>query len=60
MSYEELDECYAADLEPLRGVGLAREKAWDVIEIVAMYNFINRMAAATGMLPNREYYALMR
>ena len=33
---------------------------WDVIEIAAMYNFTNRMAHATGMLPNVEYHTLAR
>ena len=26
----------------------------------AIYNFTNRIAAATSMLPNREYHALSR
>ena len=30
-------------------------EAWDVIEITAMYNFTNRLAMATNMLPNPEY-----
>ena len=36
------------------------EDAWDVIEVAAMYNFTNRMAMATNMLPNEEYAALAR
>src|SRR5262249_6559721 len=48
------------DLEHLKGLGLTREEVWDVIEIAAMYNFTNRMASATGMIPNREYHALAR
>ncbi|MPZ89903.1 MAG: peroxidase-related enzyme, partial [Nitriliruptorales bacterium] len=53
-------ECDQADLERLRGLGLSDEEVWDVAEIAAMYNFTNRMALATGMLPNREYHALAR
>ncbi|MQA84864.1 MAG: peroxidase-related enzyme [Streptosporangiales bacterium] len=49
-------ECDPADLEGLREVGLTDEEIWDVIEIAAMYNFTNRMAMATGHLPNREYH----
>ena len=45
----------AADLDTLIGAGLTREEAWDVIEITAMYNFTNRLAMATNMLPNAEY-----
>jgi uncharacterized peroxidase-related enzyme len=56
----QMGECNEADLEHLRGFGLTQEEVWDVIEIAAMYNFTNRMAAATGMLPNREYHALAR
>jgi uncharacterized peroxidase-related enzyme len=46
-----------ADLESLREVGLTDEEAWDVAEIAAMYNFTNRLAMATNMLPNVEYHA---
>ena len=48
------------DLETLRAVGLTDEECWDVAEIAAMYNFTNRMAMATNMLPNEEYHALAR
>lgn len=48
------------DLERLRASGLSREEAWDVIEIAAMYNFTNRLAMGTNMLPNQEYSALAR
>lgn len=53
-------ECSQADLFHLRTFGLSQEEIWDVIEIAAMYNFTNRMASATGMIPNREYHALFR
>ncbi len=49
-----------ADLEMLRSVGLTDEECWDVAEVAAMYNFTNRMAMATNMLPNEEYHALAR
>ena len=41
-------------------VGLTLEEAWDVAEIAAMYNFTNRMAMATNMLPNEEYSGVAR
>jgi uncharacterized peroxidase-related enzyme len=53
-------DCLQEDLERLRSLGLTQEEVWDVIEIAAMYNFTNRMASATGMIPNREYHALAR
>lgn len=48
------------DIAHLQSFGLSLEEVWDVIEIAAMYNFTNRMASATGMIPNREYHALAR
>lgn len=48
------------DLASLLAVGLTQEEAWDVAEVAAMYNFTNRMAMATDMIPNEEYHALSR
>jgi uncharacterized peroxidase-related enzyme len=48
------------DLQGLLEVGLTLEEAWDVAEIAAMYNFTNRMAMATNMLPNEEYSGVAR
>jgi uncharacterized peroxidase-related enzyme len=48
------------DVQALRDAGLTEEEAWDVAEIASMYNLTNRMAMATGMLPNREYHAMSR
>src|SRR6266508_1185024 len=53
-------DCSRQDVEHLKNLGLTQEEVWDVIEIAAMYNFTNRMASATGMIPNREYHALAR
>ena len=49
-----------ADLQSLLDAGLDVEEAWDVAEIAAMYNFTNRLAMATNMLPNEEYAARSR
>jgi uncharacterized peroxidase-related enzyme len=57
LSPQELGE---ADLQTLLAAGLTLEEAWDVAEIAAMYNFTNRMAMATNMLPNEEYSSLAR
>jgi uncharacterized peroxidase-related enzyme len=48
------------DLDALRAQGLTDEECWDVAEVAAMYNFTNRMAMATNMLPNEEYHAVAR
>jgi uncharacterized peroxidase-related enzyme len=53
-------ECDESDLDGLRAHGLSDEDAWDVIEVAAMYNFTNRLAMATGQIPNAEYHALAR
>lgn len=53
-------DCSQADIAHLLSLGLTREEVWDVSEIAAMYNFTNRLASATGMIPNREYHALFR
>ena len=43
------------DLQTLIDAGLTQAEAWDVAELAAMYNFTNRMAMATNMLPNVQY-----
>ena len=48
------------DLQQLADVGLSPHEVWDVAEIASMYNFTNRMALATGQLPNEEYHYLDR
>ena len=53
-------ECNEADIERLRTVGFSDQAIWDIIETAAMYNFTNRIAAASGMLPNREYHMIGR
>ncbi len=53
-------ECNEGDVQQLRDLGLADETIFDIAETAAMYNFTNRLASATGMLPNREYHALGR
>jgi uncharacterized peroxidase-related enzyme len=53
-------EMTPADVGSLLDAGLTEQEAWDVAEIASMYNLTNRMAMATGMLPNREYHAMSR
>jgi uncharacterized peroxidase-related enzyme len=53
-------ECSEADIEKLRGLGFSDEAIFDIAEVAAMFNFTNRMASATGMLPNREYHNMGR
>lgn len=53
-------ECNPADIEKLRGFGFSDQGIFDIAETAAMYNFTNRLASATGMMPNREYHNLGR
>lgn len=53
-------ECSPADIERLRALGFSDQAIFDIAEVAAMFNFTNRMASATGMLPNREYHGLGR
>jgi len=53
-------EVAPGDLEVLRDHGLTEAEVWDVVELAAMYNFTNRLAMATGQLPNDEYHRLAR
>ncbi len=48
------------DRETLRAAGLTEEEIWDVGETAGFYNFSNRMAATTDMMPNKEYHKLDR
>jgi len=45
-----------ADRDALRAEGFSNEDIFDLSEVVAFFNLSNRMAAATDMMPNREYH----
>ena len=49
-----------ADYEALREAGFSDEDAWDIAAIAAFFALSNRMANATGMRPNDEFYLLGR
>lgn len=53
-------ECNAADIKALRSVGFSDRDIFDIAETTAMFNFTNRLASATGMQPNLEYYSQAR
>ena len=48
------------DRELLREAGFSERDIWDIAEITGFFNMTNRLAAATGLEPNREYYDLNR
>jgi uncharacterized peroxidase-related enzyme len=49
-----------ADFAALHPHGLTDEDAWDIAAITAFFGLSNRMANATGMQPNPEFYLLGR
>ncbi len=50
----------AADLEPLRALGLSEVDIWDVGAVTAFFNLSNRMASLADMRPNGEFYGMGR
>ena len=53
----EVDE---TDFAALREHGLDAEDAWDIAAITAFFGMSNRLANATGMKPNEEFYLMGR
>ena len=49
-----------ADFAALHAHGFSDEDAWDIAAITALFGLSNRMASATSMRPNDEFYLLGR
>jgi len=49
-----------ADFDALQAHGFDDEDIWDIAGITAFFGLSNRMANATGMMPNPEFYLLGR
>ncbi len=49
-----------ADRQSLRDAGFSDADIWDIAEVTGFYNFTNRLASATDMIPNPEYHGLSR
>lgn len=49
-----------ADRAALRKAGFSEEAIWDIAETAAFFNFTNRLATATDMMPNDLYHAQAR
>ena len=49
-----------ADFKALHAHGFDDEDAWDIAAITAFFGLSNRMANATNMMPNPEFYLLGR
>ena len=49
-----------ADFEALRAHGLSQDDAWDIAAIAAFFAMSNRLANASSMRPNDEFYLMGR
>jgi uncharacterized peroxidase-related enzyme len=54
------EQCEESDLALLRDVGYTDEDILHIIEVTAIFNYNVRLATATGLVPNAEYYDLGR
>ncbi|MBS0394787.1 MAG: peroxidase-related enzyme [Proteobacteria bacterium] len=49
-----------AERAQLREAGWSERDIWDAASVAGFFNFTNRVATATDMMPNREYHAQAR
>jgi uncharacterized peroxidase-related enzyme len=49
-----------ADREALRKAGFSDADLFDISEVVALFNYSNRMAQALDLMPNPEYHGMHR
>lgn len=54
------DEMNAEDTRSLHDVGFTDRAIWDIASVAAFFNMTNRVASATKMRPNDEYYSMAR
>ena len=48
------------DRAALRKAGFSEKAIWDIAEVAAFFNFTNRLATASDMMPNELYHAQAR
>ena len=53
-------EIEEADRQILRDHGFSDRDIWDIANVTGFFNMSNRVASATGMVPNDEYHAQFR
>ena len=49
-----------SDRQRLRDAGFTDRDIWDIANVAGFYNMSNRVASATGMVPNPEYHSQAR
>ena len=50
----EPDDMGAADVDELRSVGMSDEEILDLVQLIAYFNYTNRVATALGVDPEEE------
>ena len=48
-------ECTGEDLEKLRRAGYSDEQIHDAVQVIAYFNYINRISDALGVAPEPEW-----
>jgi uncharacterized peroxidase-related enzyme len=48
------------DVDRLQDAGFSKKAVWDIASVTAFYNLSNRLATATDMRPNEDFYHLAR
>ncbi len=54
------DKIENGDRDLLRQLGFTERDIWDISAVAAFFNMSNRLAAATDMRPDAEYYGMAR
>ena len=53
-------EITETDRQTLRDAGLTDRDIWDIANVAGFFNMTNRVASATGMIPNADHHAQAR
>ncbi|WMS43073.1 peroxidase-related enzyme [Acuticoccus sp. MNP-M23] len=53
-------DCGPAEEASLREAGFGDRAIWDIVAVTGFFNMTNRVASATKMRPNAQYYAMGR
>ncbi|MCY4007538.1 MAG: peroxidase-related enzyme [Rhodobacteraceae bacterium] len=56
----ESEKISESDRSALRDAGFTDRDIWDIAAVVGFFNMTNRVASATGMIPNSEYHSMAR
>ncbi len=57
---QQADQLTARDRQSALDAGLSNEDLWDIASIAAFFAMSNRLASATALVPNAEFYSMGR